>query len=242
MKIKSLSKITTKVRQVLYDRLLGDKNLPTSTPNLYKFFLQQIDYNSKILDVGVGTGIYFENEDCIKLIKEKNIKIYGIDLLEEDINLSKERILKNNLESNVDVNFKNLLEIDNLNDFDIILFCESYSVINENLITLMLEYIIKSKKFNKKICLLNNIEDNPSFLQKNIKPYLKYIIWGTDFGRVISKSNIYNAFKIFDINSDKITFKLIASSTISQMLFSDKFKIPLIDVNMKQYLISIDCS
>lgn len=35
---------------------------------------------ARVLDVGVGDGIYFTNPKVVSLIKEKNFKIYGIDI------------------------------------------------------------------------------------------------------------------------------------------------------------------
>lgn len=62
------------LRQKLYDFIFTNKNFPTSTANLYLKFLQKLEVNTKILDIGVGTGVYFENEDCVKIIKEKIFK------------------------------------------------------------------------------------------------------------------------------------------------------------------------
>ena len=161
------------LRQKLYDHLFGDVNLPTSTTNLYYSFLQRMKQDTKILDIGVGTGIYFEDPRCIKLIKDKNIKIVGIDINKPDIELASQRIIISDLGMHVEAKYIDLFEYDgNLNEFDVILFCESYPVIPRDLMKQMLMHIVHSKGFSGEIVFINNVEDDPTRVQK-IKPNLK---------------------------------------------------------------------
>ena len=225
------------VRQKIYDKIFGDENLSTSTTNLYKLTLEKLDNNLKILDVGVGTGVYFENENCVNLIKSKNLQIHGIDINEDDINLAKRRIIDNNLDSNVSVEYKNLFDLKNIKDYDVIIFSESYPVISENLMFEMLNFIIHINEFKNTIMFINNIEDNPTFLQK-YKPYLKHIMVNIDYGRLVSKNDMQLMFK--SLNVQNITYELLASATANYALFKDKIKLPGLNFEMKQYLIKIN--
>jgi 23S rRNA G2445 N2-methylase RlmL len=207
---------------------------------LIELNLQKLDRNTKILDIGVGTGIYFQNEECIKLIKEKNIKIHGIDIVEEDIEIAKKRIIKYNLQDNVSVEFNDLFKFNKFNSYDTIIFTESYPVIDQELMILMLKHIVNTK-FNKNICFINNIEDNPGFIQK-CKPYSKYFRLQNQFGRLVSSKDIEDTFAYVGITKDKISIDMLASATANKALFNDKIKLYGFDFIMKQYLISVDCS
>lgn len=227
------------LRQKIYDKLFGDLELPTSTSNLYYKFLEKLKNDVKILDVGVGTGIYFENENCVKLIKEKNVKILGIDINQDDIELASQRISTINMEKSIEVRCIDLFKFDiDLNEFDIILFSESYPVISKDLMNKMLMYIVELNGFSGELIFINNIEDNPKWLQKNFKRFLKYIMFGIDFGRLVSTDDMIEMFTSVGIENE-VTFELLASSTPNYALFRDKIKLPGLDCEMKQYMISV---
>ena len=226
------------LRQKLYDHLQGDVNLPTSTTNLYYSFLQKMKQDTKILDIGVGTGIYFEDHRCIKLIKEKNIKIVGIDINKPDIELASQRIIESDLGMNVEAKYVDLFEYDgNLNEFDVILFCESYPIIPEELMVKMLNHILHVKGFKGTLSFINNLEDDPTWVQA-IKPFLKHILFGAEmFGRLVSRNDMEKVFIQAGLNKGNITYELLAASTINYALFRDKIKFPFWNFPMKQYLI-----
>jgi protein-L-isoaspartate O-methyltransferase len=227
------------LRQKLYDHLFGDVNLPTSTTNLYYSFLQRMKQGTKILDIGVGTGIYFEDSHCTKLIKEKNIKIVGIDINKPDIELASQRIIESDLGMNVEAKYVDLFEYDgDLNEFDVILFSESYPVIPRDLMKKMLMFIVHSKGFSGELVFINNVEDDPTWVQKNTKDLLKYVMFGIEFGRLVSTDDMMGMFTSVGIENE-VTFELLASSTPNYALFSDKIKIPGLNCEMKQYMISV---
>lgn len=227
------------LRQKLYDALFGDAGLPTSTTNLYFSFLQRVKPGVTILDVGVGTGVYFQDPRCISLIKEKNIKIVGIDINREDIELSSSRISESGMEASIEVRWVDLFKYDrDLNEFDVILFSESYPVIPRDLMKKMLMHIIHSKDFTGELVFINNVEDDPSLFQKT-KPHLKYFLLGADFfGRLVSTADMMEMFASVGIENE-VTFELLASSTPNYALFRDKIKIPGLNCEMKQYMISV---
>lgn len=227
------------LRQKLYDHLFGDVNLPISTTNLYHSFLQRMKQGTKILDIGVGTGIYFEDPRCIKLIKEKNIKIVGIDINKPDIELASQRIIESDLHIHVEAKYIDLFEYDgNLNEFDVILFSESYPVIPRDLMKKMLMHIVHSKGFSGELVFINNVEDDPTWVQK-IKPNLKYVLFGFEFfGRLVSTDDMMSMFTSVGIESN-VTFELLASSTPNYVLFNDRLKLPGLSCLMKQYMIIV---
>lgn len=227
------------LKQKIYAKLFGDENSPISTTNLYLKFLEKIQNNSKVLDVGVGTGIYFKNKKCIDLIRKKNISIYGIDISEDDINVAKKIIVDNNLISYVSVEYKDLLDVEHINQFDLIVFSESYPVIPESLMKDMLNFIINENKFLGKVYFINNIECKPNKIKKIIKPLMKYALFGVDFGRLVSLNEMENLFKSVGFNKN-LECEFLSSSTPNFILFKNKIKIPGFNYELKQYLISID--
>lgn len=233
-------RIKMNIRQKLYDHLFGDVNLSISTTNLYFQFLQKMKLDATILDIGVGTGIYFDDPRCAEIIKQKNIKIIGIDINKEDVEVATNRILANKLSHHISANHVDLFEYNvNLNDFDVILFSESYPVIPKDLMKKMLTHII-SNRFSNELIFINNIEDNPTWLQKTFKSLLKYVLFGVEFGRLISTNDMIEMFTSVGIESD-IAFKLLASATPNYVLFKDKLKLPGLNFEMKQYMISVKC-
>jgi hypothetical protein len=225
----------------MYDHLFGDINLPTSTTNLYLSFLQRMKPGIKILDIGVGTGVYFQDSRCTSLIKEKNIKIVGIDINREDIELASCRISGSGMDAFIEVHWVDLFKYDrNLKEFDVILFSESYPVIPRDLMKKMLMHIIHSNGFSGDLVFINNVDDNPGWGQKNSKHLLKYIMFGIEFGRLVSTNDMMETFNSIGIEHE-VTFELLASSTPNYALFRDRIKLPGLNCEMKQYMISVKC-
>ena len=86
------------IRSLLYDTLFG-LPIEVATPNLYKVFLETVEENVNILEIGIGTGITLEkNAD---LVKKKNIKIHGIDINDSYLQACQLRVENSNLKNNV---------------------------------------------------------------------------------------------------------------------------------------------
>jgi len=226
------------LRQKLYDALFGDAGLPISTPNLYIEFLQDLPDNSHILDVGVGTGIYFENPQCISLIREKCLKIHGIDIVKTDIELAGKRVVSAGLGDKVSVECTSLFSLTGVSQYDAILFSESYPVIDGVLMRSMINWIVKINVYQGKLCFINNIEDAPAPLQR-LKPVFSLLGLRNQFGRLVSRDDMLKTFADVGIDESAVEFKLLASATPNYALFRDKIKIPGLNFQMKQYLITI---
>ena len=159
----------------------------------YSYFFKNINNNTRILDVGVGTGYNLVNNKDI--IKSKKIFIHGIDINKEYNDYCKKLIKDNNLNSNIFIEIKNLFEVKN--KYDYIIFVQSFPVIEINLMTRMLKYVINNNlKDNSKIIfihsLIDKVEDYDNIFYK-IKPYVKHIpfVW-LDSGHPTTKVDFEN--------------------------------------------------
>lgn len=95
-------------------------------------FAKEIPSNSKVLDLGTGTGIL----GILLCGKTQLSKIYGIDIQEDVCNMASRSIKLNNLESKFEIinkNIKNLKDIFEENTFDAIVSNPPYKKNNSGL-------------------------------------------------------------------------------------------------------------
>ena len=159
----------------------------------YKSCLSEIELNSKILDVGVGTGHnLIKNSD---IIIQRDLTIHGIDIDHVYNNHCYTQILKHNLSDNIKIELKDLFSIKNdkndKNDkYDYIIFGQSFPVIPRPLMTKMLNHSKHLLNDGGKIIFIHQLDDTnkTNHIFYKIKPYIKYIpfVW-IDSGVVTSK-------------------------------------------------------
>lgn len=228
------------IRQFFYDMTFGDKGLPTSSSNIFRKFLENLPEGSSVLDVGVGTGVYFCDEDCADLIKKKKIRIHGIDINKKDIRTAKKNLTKRDLSAFVRVEFKNLFDIQQFELYDIVLFSESYPVIEPGLMIAMLRHTVKKRGFKKTVAFLNSIERPVSPANRFLKPLLKYAFFGIDFGRVVTFADMRSTLTAGGLTD--IKFEFLATSTINYAFFRELIKVPGWGFPINEYLITARCN
>jgi cyclopropane fatty-acyl-phospholipid synthase-like methyltransferase len=158
----------------------------------YSFILNKLDNNSKILDVGVGTGYNLvQNKE---IIKNKNLIIHGIDIDKDYNKYCKNLIKDNGLDLNIFIELKDLFKINY--KYDYIIFGQSFPVIERNLMTRMLNHAIENLKDDGKIIFIHSLVDDYKDIDNifyKIKPYIKYIpfIW-LDSGKKTTKFEFEN--------------------------------------------------
>lgn len=226
------------LKTYFYD-LMFHQNNPISTQWGYYEILKQLPSNISILDIGVGDGIYFTNLLVINLIKDKNIKIQGIDIDALSILVCNQRIIQNNLQNYVKVELKDIFNVKD--EYDYVLFMESFPVIPNHLFA---KFMNHAKTITKnKIFLYHNLiqDDEYTELFAFFKSTILYYITFNDFGKLTTMTMMNDILtKKCDIHSDKILMKVLLECKYKDM-FSILNWIPRYrNCDIKQYLISID--
>lgn len=204
----TLNDINNKLNYNFYNLLVS-----SYTKNLYEKFFKNCKRNAKILDIGIGNGYAIVKNE--KIIKSKNLKIYGVDIDDYSVKKCQENIDKYNLNNHIKVVNKDFFKLThhdyqsfiNNEYFDIVFYSNSYSVIPN-----IGDFIIHSKKYihnNGSVItsttLYNNFNKTMDFLKKNVK----YLLFNIDFGRIITHEMIEEEIKAIDFNlvSKKLVHK-----------------------------------
>lgn len=201
----------------IYDYFFGNPEFKLSTPNLFYYSIKKLEPNSKILDFGCGNGICYSNKFVKDIILKNNIKIQGIDIDKVYISKCLQRIKKENLESNVNIQLKDVLKykVEDVDRFDYIILSESAPLLNKEFLKIIVQHMIEHLlKNNGKIIFINNLTDNCTPVMKKIKPSLKYVSM-IDFGRILTKQEFQDLSKELKL---EVEFNLIAKMKIRSIL------------------------
>ncbi len=192
----------------IYDSFFGDLTFKLSTPNLFFKTITNIPSNSRILDLGCGNGICYNNSKIHELIIKNNLQITGIDIDPTYIKYCKERIYNNNLTNNVEILLQNIFDHKVCKKYDYVIFSESAPLMSEIFLNEITNFVITNLLVdNGKIIFINNLNEDPNYIVKFLKPLLKYIIH-VDFGRILQKKDFENLAKSLNLT---VNFKLISS-------------------------------
>ena len=112
--------IINALKPLIYDSTVGY----LYTKNAIQHMLSSIPDNSKILDVGIGTGYtYTKNAD---LIKRKNISIVGVDIDASYVKYAKHAMIDYELDDNIRVIKGDIYDVKlDVGTFDYVIFSDS---------------------------------------------------------------------------------------------------------------------
>lgn len=183
------------------------------TKNLYMNFFQNCKKNAIILDIGIGNGYAIVKNE--KIIKQKNLKIFGVDIDEFSLQKCQENINNNDLQNNIKIINKDFfkLEVSDYQDFinaklfDLVFFSNSYSVIPN-----ITDFIYHSKNYihnNGNIITSTTLYNNYNNIKNFMKSNIKKILFNIDFGRIITHQMISEEINNigFKIKSKKLVHK-----------------------------------
>jgi len=172
------------IKHFLYNLFVG-----SYTQKLYHNFLNSIPDNSTVLDIGIGNGYSLLVNS--ELIRKKNIKIIGVDIDYESIKQATHNIKEKNLENLIEVYNENIYNFKE-GEYDYIFFSNSYSVI-PNIIDMINHIKKKHLKKNGTFVISTTIENNYNPIKHIIKPNLKYLTFGIDFGTITLLDKFINS-------------------------------------------------
>jgi protein-L-isoaspartate O-methyltransferase len=142
----------------------------------------------------VGSGVYFKKAYIQQILKEKDLKVYGIDLDEDYIRSAKELIVAEGLQDRVAAEKIDLFDFKPSDKYDFIVFCESAPLIPQSLMKKMVSYIKDNGLLaeNGQIVWINNIRNDLTSITQSevlIKRYAKYVpLMNVDFGETLTKT------------------------------------------------------
>lgn len=170
------------IRSYVYAYLFSEKN-PIATQHGYLKVIQSIPDSSRILDVGVGSGVYFSNPHVIQTIKDKNLSVYAIDVDLGATLIAQERVNKAGLKTHVECKCRDLLDLSQNKDgiFDFVMFFESFPVIPRALFKTLIQHSKTLLKKGGNLILYHTLENVSKPWLRVIKPYLYYVTM-CDFG------------------------------------------------------------
>jgi protein-L-isoaspartate O-methyltransferase len=214
----------------MYDFWLGSDRLSISTPNLYKKVIEKERDSSRILDVGMGTCVYFENPEIIEKIHTKNISIKGIDINKEHLAFCRKRIERNRVEK-VEVLYMDLFDYSD-EKYDTIFFMESAPLIPQETIVQMMDHIETSlllqDNTSSKIVFVNNLNERATPFQKWCKKNIHYLVpFFPDHGNTLNKQFFLTISERCNQNYT-VDFELLASATLETAVAEILYDYPLI--------------
>ncbi|HDR16486.1 MAG TPA: class I SAM-dependent methyltransferase [Desulfobacteraceae bacterium] len=182
------------MRNVLYQWVIGD-----ATDCCYSSCLDYFYEKAVILDVGIGNGVMVK--DHHREIKEKQLKIVGIDIDHTYIEHCRELVDNYDLTGQIQV-FETPVEKFQPNgcgSFDFILFSMSFMLIDDQ--ERVLERVSEWLKPGGKILFFQTMFKSRNRLIEEIKPRLKHLTT-VEFGEVTYDRDFYDLLGRLDFKVD----------------------------------------
>lgn len=162
------------MRAWIYDRLF--KNLSS---NWYKQVIEYLPDNSRVLDVGVGTGSSLLSQ--LDLLKKKGLNWTGIDINPPYLQSCQEKINQLDAHNFVKVREQSIYDLKEDDLLDAIYFSASFMLLPDQKQALLTS--LGSLKAEGVICFTQTFETKPAPLMEKIKPLLRKFTT-VDFGVV----------------------------------------------------------
>ncbi|MFP4083321.1 MAG: class I SAM-dependent methyltransferase [Desulfonatronovibrio sp.] len=167
----------------LYNLIFSDM-----TRLCYNNCLQLYPQNAEILDVGIGNGVMIKKNH--KLIKEKNLRITGLDINKHYLEHCRKMIIEFGLEQQVKAIRQSVLTFNppKTHCYDYIFFGQSFMLMNDQ--KKILERTKDWLRPEGKVIFFQTMFKNKSKLMEFVKPRLKFLTT-VDFGKVTYEKDFY---------------------------------------------------
>lgn len=155
----------------------------------YREVLELLKPRSRVLDVGIGTGMaLINNKD---LIEEKKIIIDGVDYDSDYITDCKKNIQRYGLENAIKVYCESIYDYTSKDKYDAVYFGASLMIMPDNVKAL--KHASSLLKPNGRIFITQTIQTQRSKTVEVVKPLLKYLTT-IDFGNVTYENELMQTF------------------------------------------------
>jgi ubiquinone/menaquinone biosynthesis C-methylase UbiE len=200
------------VRPTIYNSTIGH----FYTSELTRLLLLEIPANSTILDLGIGTAYsYCQNAD---LLKERKIKIIGIDIDESYILRARHSLIDYDLVEEIELICADIYKTDlDGRTFDYVVFSDSYAVIPN--VNNMMRYCERfMKEYTGYMIVTSCLFDEYDPTLDRIKQNLKYVS-AIEYGQLMLKSDL-ESYIFTERNSEDYDFKMIKQFNIGNLEFN----------------------
>ena len=182
--------------------------------------------------MGCGDGVYFSVPSIAAMVRRNTQwKIRCIDIDEGAVKICQDRIEKANLGAIVSAAPLDLREISE--KFDVVLFMESFPVIERNL---MHELVVHASKLAPEVQMYHNLVQKSTFLLSFIKPRIKYLTL-VDFGKLTTCDEMEGICTQWGFQH---TIEPLLTCTYGEMNPLMSF-LPVSKSKITQYLVTLDC-
>ena len=162
------------LRAWIYDKLFKDLS-----SEWYKCVVEYLPDQSRVLDIGVGTGASLMSQ--LEQIKKKQIQWLGIDINDTYLKACREKIIRQQADEFIQVRTQSVYDLKEDEPLDAIYFSASFMLLPDQKKALMT--VKESLKPEGIICFTQTFETKPAPIMEMIKPLLRKFTT-VDFGVV----------------------------------------------------------
>jgi len=181
----------------VYTAFFNANASPVATPHAFLKILARVPAGGRVLDVGVGSGVYLEYDKVRELIRERKLIVDGVDISAPNVAICQDRIKKHGLGANFSAICQDVRTLEGATGkYDAILFMESFPVMSKEL---FLDIFRKVQPFAKPRTGINylyhNLGDRKKLGALGVafgrisKPTMKLFL-GIDFGRLTTQDEM----------------------------------------------------
>jgi len=168
---------------------------PVATPHAFVKILQRVPQGGRVLDIGVGSGVYLEHEPVHKVLRERDLTVEGVDISAPNVAICQERIRKHGLGKSFSAICQDVRTLRPAEKYDAILFMESFPVMSKALFLDIFKSVQGFLKPTGVNYLYHNLADSNKIgmlgvgIGRIIKPTVKLFL-GIDFGRLTTQDEM----------------------------------------------------